>query len=324
MLTVDPATGASEVLFTEKAAERITGSTCRTITSSSKDGSLIWWSERDGFGHLYRFATARWTPADQRRMGRSPACVGVDQDGRAALFHRRPRTTCWRSRSMRSTSPSPGADRAPDRPGFRQRGDDGQQRAQTLLVSRSTDDAAAAELPRRRDGQAARVDRGKCARRRSSLCALSWRATACPNSARSRREDGTDAALEDGQAGNGAGQAISGVLLPLWRARTAERDARLGRCSCAQAIVDKGYICFELDNRGSANRGVAFEKPIYRAMGGVEVRDQKAGARVPQDARFRRSGQDRHRWLVLWRIHDAQAACRPIRGSTPRASAARR
>jgi dipeptidyl-peptidase-4 len=46
----------------------------------------------------------------------------------------------------------------------------------------------------------------------------------------------------------------------------------------AQAVVDKGYIYFVLDNRGSANRGVDFEQPIYRAMGGVEVRDQKAGA----------------------------------------------
>ena len=46
----------------------------------------------------------------------------------------------------------------------------------------------------------------------------------------------------------------------------------------AQAIVDKGYVYFVLDNRGSANRGVAFEQPIYHAMGGVEVRDQKAGA----------------------------------------------
>jgi dipeptidyl-peptidase-4 len=45
-----------------------------------------------------------------------------------------------------------------------------------------------------------------------------------------------------------------------------------------QALVDKGYIYFEIDNRGSANRGVAFEKPIYRAMGSVEVEDQKAGA----------------------------------------------
>ena len=35
---------------------------------------------------------------------------------------------------------------------------------------------------------------------------------------------------------------------------------------------------FVIDNRGSSNRGVAFEKPIYRAMGTVEVEDQKAGA----------------------------------------------
>jgi dipeptidyl-peptidase-4 len=45
-----------------------------------------------------------------------------------------------------------------------------------------------------------------------------------------------------------------------------------------QAIVDKGFVVFELDNRGSANRGVAFEKAIYRSMGGPEVADQKAGA----------------------------------------------
>ena len=45
-----------------------------------------------------------------------------------------------------------------------------------------------------------------------------------------------------------------------------------------QAIVDRGYIWFALDNRGSAHRGVAFEQPLYRAMGGAEVRDQKAGA----------------------------------------------
>jgi dipeptidyl-peptidase-4 len=45
-----------------------------------------------------------------------------------------------------------------------------------------------------------------------------------------------------------------------------------------QYLVDLGYLVFEIDNRGSANRGVAFEKPLYRAMGSVEVEDQKAGA----------------------------------------------
>lgn len=45
-----------------------------------------------------------------------------------------------------------------------------------------------------------------------------------------------------------------------------------------QYIVSKGYIWFQIDNRGSANRGTAFEDAIYRAMGSVEVQDQLAGA----------------------------------------------
>ncbi len=53
-----------------------------------------------------------------------------------------------------------------------------------------------------------------------------------------------------------------------------------------QAIVDKGYIWFALDNRGSAHRGVAFEQPIHRAMGGVEVRDQKVGAQYLKSLPF--------------------------------------
>jgi dipeptidyl-peptidase-4 len=45
----------------------------------------------------------------------------------------------------------------------------------------------------------------------------------------------------------------------------------------AQAVVDKGYIWFAIDNRGSDDRGVAFESTIWHAMGSVEVEDQFAG-----------------------------------------------
>ena len=42
--------------------------------------------------------------------------------------------------------------------------------------------------------------------------------------------------------------------------------------------MGKGYIFFQIDNRGSENRGVKFGSTLYRAMGTVEVEDQKAGA----------------------------------------------
>jgi dipeptidyl-peptidase-4 len=45
-----------------------------------------------------------------------------------------------------------------------------------------------------------------------------------------------------------------------------------------QFLVDRGWIWFQIDNRGSDNRGRAFGDQIYRAMGTVEVEDQLAGA----------------------------------------------
>ncbi len=44
-----------------------------------------------------------------------------------------------------------------------------------------------------------------------------------------------------------------------------------------QYMVQQGYIVFQLDNRGSYNRGKRFEDPIYKHLGEVEVADQIRG-----------------------------------------------
>ena len=44
-----------------------------------------------------------------------------------------------------------------------------------------------------------------------------------------------------------------------------------------QMMAQKGYIIFTLDNRGGANRGHAFETPIYHHFGETELRDQITG-----------------------------------------------
>lgn len=46
-----------------------------------------------------------------------------------------------------------------------------------------------------------------------------------------------------------------------------------------QHWVDKGYVVFSVDNRGSNYRGKAFEDPIYERMGEIEVQDQVAGVK---------------------------------------------
>lgn len=44
-----------------------------------------------------------------------------------------------------------------------------------------------------------------------------------------------------------------------------------------QMMAEKGYIIFELDNRGTSNRGIDFEQATFRKLGTVEVADQMTG-----------------------------------------------
>ena len=44
-----------------------------------------------------------------------------------------------------------------------------------------------------------------------------------------------------------------------------------------QVYARQGYVVWEMDNRGSAGRGHAFETPVYHNLGAVEAADQRAG-----------------------------------------------
>ncbi|MCC7365801.1 MAG: S9 family peptidase [Dehalococcoidia bacterium] len=47
----------------------------------------------------------------------------------------------------------------------------------------------------------------------------------------------------------------------------------------AQYLAQRGFAVLKVDNRGSANRGLAFEAPIHREPGRVEIEDQAAAVR---------------------------------------------
>jgi dipeptidyl-peptidase-4 len=47
----------------------------------------------------------------------------------------------------------------------------------------------------------------------------------------------------------------------------------------AQWLAQHGFVVLKVDNRGSARRGLAFEAPINRRMGQIEVQDQVDGVR---------------------------------------------
>jgi len=44
-----------------------------------------------------------------------------------------------------------------------------------------------------------------------------------------------------------------------------------------QVLASKGFVVWQVDNRGSSGRGHAFETPVFRKLGSVELADQVAG-----------------------------------------------
>jgi len=52
-----------------------------------------------------------------------------------------------------------------------------------------------------------------------------------------------------------------------------------GGATLEQVFAEKGYVIWAMDNRGSVGRGHAFESPIFRRLGKVEVDDQKEGVK---------------------------------------------
>src|SRR4029077_267061 len=53
-----------------------------------------------------------------------------------------------------------------------------------------------------------------------------------------------------------------------------------------QMMAQKGYIIFSVDNRGSFGRGHAFETPLYRHFGKIELADQLAGVKYLKSQPF--------------------------------------
>ncbi|MGA2183998.1 MAG: S9 family peptidase [Bryobacteraceae bacterium] len=56
------------------------------------------------------------------------------------------------------------------------------------------------------------------------------------------------------------------------------RNVRSG-ATWEQVMAQRGFVIWELDNRGATGRGHAFETPLFRRFGRTELEDQKAGVR---------------------------------------------
>ncbi len=272
MLKVDPATGESSVWFTENAARDNYWINLSDNYRFLEDGSLLWWSERDGFGNFYRFDGASWTQLTSLTEPVT-ALVGVNEED-DQLFYSAVEGVLTQQIYGASLSGDGAAKLLTDPDYTNSASMD--QTGKLLLVSRSATDQPTQSYLASRNGQRITwVEENALSEDHPYTPYLLSHTV--PEYGTIPAEDGTPLHYmmlkPDIEEGKQYPVFYSHYSGPGPQVVDRGWDGAL-----AQAIVDKGYIYFALDNRGSANRGVDFEQPIYRAMGGVEVVDQRAGA----------------------------------------------
>lgn len=273
LLAVNPATGAARVLLSETAAPN----SWITLTDNYrflKDGSLVWWSERDGFGHLYRFKGGRWTQLTKGQWVVSKL-VGVDEAaGRAFLIGNRDDPLAQQVYAL--DLGNPGKLTALGEPGWTHDASM-DKRGQALLITRSS------------PAQPPQVYLADPAGKRLEWVEENRLEAAHPYApyvaAHRAATFGTIPAA-DGTALHWkmiTPPMVPGKRYPVFFSHyggpTTQVVTKSWGGALQQAIVGQGYIWFEIDNRGSEARGVEFASHIWRSMGGVEVADQAAGAR---------------------------------------------
>ncbi len=272
MLAVDPATGKSRILFSEKSGER-SWVNLSDAYRPLKDGSLIWWSERDGHGHLYGFKDGNWTQLTKGDW-EVAELVGVDEaKGRVTFLGNKDGVL---ERHLYTVDLArPGVVTRISEPGFWHAAK-GNESASRIIVTRSKGDQPAQVMLTDAAGKRlAWVNENKVAGDHPYAPYLA--AHRAKQFGTIKAADGTDLHWEMITPKLEPGRKYP-VFFQHYGGPHSQQVSRQWGGALQQYIVDRGYIWFVLDNRGAANRGKAFEDHLFQAMGGVEVQDQLAGA----------------------------------------------
>ncbi|WP_260598763.1 S9 family peptidase [Sphingomonas endolithica] len=273
MLKVDPATGRSTILFTEKARRN----SWVNLTDAYRlldDGSLIWSSERDGYAHLYRLSGAKWTQLTKGAWVVNDL-AGVDQ-AKGRIFFTGNKDGVLEKHLYSVDIAHPNVVTRLTEPGW-WNGATMDGAATRMIVSRSNPD------------QPTQVYLADAAGKRLSWVNQNALVAGHPYFSFVTHHQSTKfGTLKAADGSTLYWEMITPPLEPGKRYPVffehyggphSQTVSRNWGSPLHQYLVSRGYIVFMIDNRGSANRGVAFESQLYRAAGAVEVEDQLLGAK---------------------------------------------
>jgi len=270
LLAVDPATGASRVVLTETAQSWIN---LHNNFRALSDGSFLWWSEKTGHGHLYRIVGEQWTALTSGDWEVRDV-VGVDEKRGVVTFTGN-RETPLEQQLYSVSFKGDGEIRLLSEPGWWNGGvmDGG---ASRMIVSRSSSEQPAQIYLADRDGKRLRwLSENRI--EGSHPLAPYWQGHAKTVFGTIKANDGTTLYTKMLTPKLEAGKHYPVFMIHYGGPGAGRQVTNMWGGALPQYLVEKGWVVFAVDNRGTPDRGKAFEDHLYHAMGTVEVEDQLAG-----------------------------------------------
>jgi dipeptidyl-peptidase-4 len=280
MLRIDPATGHATVLFSETSPTWVN---LADNFKPLKDGSFIWSSERTGYSHLYRWKKGRWTQLTHGEWAVDKV-AGVDEKTHRVYFIGTVESPLEQQLYWISYNRASAPIRVTEKGWYNNAVMD--KGATHALVTRSnTSHPSQTYLADRTGKRLAWVEEN--ALNLSHPYAPYLDSHLKPVFGSITGPDGSKLyyrlitpKLEPGKRypvffyvyGGPHGQQVT--------------DAWYGQLPLHEALADRGWIVFTLDNRGTNRRGTKFESAVYREMGDAEVQDQLAGVKWLKEQRF--------------------------------------
>jgi dipeptidyl-peptidase-4 len=271
LLHVDTHSGTSRVLIEEE--DRFWVNLGGILEFTNQGNEFIWSSERDGFRHLYRHSI------NGRRLGRLTfgewevtEVAGVDEPGNAIYFvsseanplERHLYRAALDGTGRRRITDVPGTHNVSMAPG-----------CSYFMDSYSNIHTPPAKVVRQADGTPwdvfAEPDRGLLEEfdiRPAEILQV-------------RAEDRSVMyARLIRPAAFRPGVKYPAVVFVYGGPHSQEVRNRWTGLSLEQVLAHRGFVVWQLDNRGSGGRGHLWESALYRGLGATELKDQQAGVRL--------------------------------------------
>jgi dipeptidyl-peptidase 4 len=271
MLRVDPATGRSTLLFSE------TSPTWVNLTENFKplrDGSLIWSSERSGFAHLYRWTAGKWTQLTRGDWAVEKV-AGVDEKAKRVYFTGTAEMPIeqqlyWVNYD-RPVAPARVTEEGWYNDAVMDKG-----ATHSLITRSSPAQPSQTYLADANGRRLAWVEQNALNATHPYAAYLDGHVQ--PTFGTLTGPDGSKLYYRMLAPGIEPAKRYP-VFLFVYGGPHGQQvtDAWYKQFPLHQALVDRGWIVFTLDNRGTNRRGTKFENAVYRSMGDAEVQDQLAG-----------------------------------------------